>query len=440
MPDAPSENLPFDLKLLDETEERHRELEASAPVSFGVGGAGPAFRNLPDLVAKRLMRIGLSEDEARRAAMSANEGATSFAITSEAAGGLSPEAAVGLERVLGRNDMIGIAYLETGSLKARSVGRIAVKSSPMRRQGFGTGFMVAPGLLLTNNHVLTDAAAAKFSQVEFGYQEGPRGKLLVPAVFDLKPNKLFVTDQRLDFTLVAVGGKSEDDDPLADFGWCPLSGEPGEILNGEFVNIIQHPGGEPKQLAARENQVTGFAEGVFVHYKTDTAPGSSGSPVFNDQWEVVALHHSGVPKRNAKGKILTVDGQLWRREMGEHRIKWVANEGIRVGAILESEKVSDDLRRRLEEAPEPPAGASPSPSPSPSESASPSPSESASPSSSESAPPAPSGAVLRAVPATGGPEPTGSVTVTIPLQVTVRLDPARVASAVVQEPDPESDR
>ena len=61
---------------------------------------------------------------------------------------------------------------------------------------------------------------------------------------------------------------------------------------------------------------------------------TSASPVFNDRWEVVALHHSGVPRRNAEKKVLTIDGGLWTPNMGEHRIDWVANEGIRVAAIM----------------------------------------------------------------------------------------------------------
>jgi hypothetical protein len=47
------------------------------------------------------------------------------------------------------------------------------------------------------------------------------------------------------------------------------------------VSIIQHPSGERKQLALRENQLIDVLED-FLHYRTDTAPGSSGSPVFND--------------------------------------------------------------------------------------------------------------------------------------------------------------
>jgi V8-like Glu-specific endopeptidase len=32
-----------------------------------------------------------------------------------------------------------------------------------------------------------------------------------------------------------------------------------------------------------------------VRYRTNTEEGSSGSPCFNQDWELVALHHSGDP-------------------------------------------------------------------------------------------------------------------------------------------------
>ena len=55
-------------------------------------------------------------------------------------------------------------------------------------------------------------------------------------------------------------------------------------------------------------------------------PGSSGSPVFNDQWDVVSLHHSGMPQTNERGEILTVDEQIYREDMGDNKINWIANE------------------------------------------------------------------------------------------------------------------
>jgi endonuclease G, mitochondrial len=118
---------------------------------------------------------------------------------------------------------------------------------------------------------------------------------------------------------------------------------------GEHVNIIQHPNGEPKQLALRENQTVDLLDD-FLHYQTDTAPGSSGSPVFNDQWEIVALHHSGVPRRDDRGRLLTRDGTPWTADMGEHRIDWIANEGARVSRIVRHVKeqtLSTDAQRSL---------------------------------------------------------------------------------------------
>ena len=58
----------------------------------------------------------------------------------------------------------------------------------------------------------------------------------------------------------------------------------------------------------------------------------------NDQWNVVALHHSGVPKKDDKGNVLTHDGSIWTPDMGDDAINWISNEGIRISAIIEQLK------------------------------------------------------------------------------------------------------
>jgi hypothetical protein len=72
----------------------------------------------------------------------------------------------------------------------------------------------------------------------------------------------------------------------------------------------------------------------FIQYQTDTEPGSSGSPVYNDQWEVTALHHSGVPRTDDQGRILRRDGRIWQGGDGDDAIDWISNEGVRISAIL----------------------------------------------------------------------------------------------------------
>ncbi|MEU3957183.1 endonuclease, partial [Streptomyces achromogenes] len=224
-------------------------------------------------------------------------------------------------------------FLEGGYRAARSIGRVCVRTPEGGH--YGTGFMVSPSLLLTNNHVLRSLEEAGHAVVQFDYQAGVDGRPLIPVTFRIDPHGFFATDRELDFTVVAVAESNEEGARLADFDWLPLDGAQGKAILGEFVNIIQHPNGEPKQLALRENQIVDLLDS-FVHYVTDTAPGSSGSPVFNDQWEVVALHHSAVPETDPDGQPLATDGTPWRPGMGEHRLAWKANEGVRVSRVLQA--------------------------------------------------------------------------------------------------------
>lgn len=236
-----------------------------------------------------------------------------------------------IERIMGRSDLMSVRYLELAIRVARTVGRVHVRGNDGSDRGFGSGFLVSPRLLLTNNHVLGDAATAGASRVEFDFQENADGKLRTSIYLNLDPAAFFATDHALDFTLVALKG---DRRKIAPFGWNGLSPAEGKVIVGEYVSIIQHPEGSRKQVALRENQIVDVLEN-FLHYRTDTSPGSSGSPVFNDQWEVVALHHSGVPKKDSQGRILTRDGKVWSRSMGSAAIHWIANEGVRVSRILE---------------------------------------------------------------------------------------------------------
>lgn len=232
-------------------------------------------------------------------------------------------------RILGTNDLIPVLFLRQGLDAERAVARIHIQSAEGVTLGYGTGFLVSPRLLLTNNHVLESAADASNSLAEFNFELGAGGQPETSASFPLDPDALFLTDEELDYTLVAL----RPDPALAAYGWLSLPDTPAASMLDAWVNIIQHPNGEPKQLALRENQVID-EPASFLHYRTDTAPGSSGSPVFNDQWEVVALHHSGVPQRDEQNRILTTDGQVWDPSMGEQRIAWKANEGVRISQIV----------------------------------------------------------------------------------------------------------
>ena len=250
-------------------------------------------------------------------------------------GGAAAELAeLGLERILGADDLVSVSFLEAGCLTARSVARVKVKSPGGALLGYGTGFLVSPQVLLTNYHVLNTAGVAAPSTAEFDFRDTALGGSAQPREFRLRPDLFFCASKEFDCALVAVDALGVDGaTALGAYGWNRLIADEGKIAIGEKLNIIQHPGGQPQQVALRANELRDVLDN-YLHYATDTAPGSSGSPVFNDQWEVVALHHSGVPKRDALGRILADDDTPWRKEMGEHRVAWVANEGVRLSRIL----------------------------------------------------------------------------------------------------------
>lgn len=237
------------------------------------------------------------------------------------------------ERILDENDLIPINYFEKGLVVAAAVARINIIDVE-GKTGFGTGFLIGSNILMTNNHVIGEKESAINSFAEFEYELDKNNKPKNSFIFAFDPDKLFITDKDLDFTIIYVkqvsisGGKN-----ISDYGFIPVIETVGKAKEGDAVSIIQHPKGERKSIALRNNKIVQIQEN-FLHYQTDTEPGSSGSPVFNDKWELVGLHHSGVPERDAMGRILTKQGTLATANNDESEIAWIANEGVRISRIV----------------------------------------------------------------------------------------------------------
>jgi len=267
----------------------------------------------PERVQKFLKRRGLNIDITGKPEIER----VSPVMTGEVAG---LPADLALERYLGTNDLMGVAFLTEGLRVCQTVARVWVGVVGGRPAAYGTGFMVSPSLLMTNHHVLEDAATARSSLVEFGYQRQADGTLAQSFSFALDPDVFFINERDLDYAVVAVRSTSTGGHQLSDFGYNLLSEEEGKAIASQWANIIQHPSGEPKQVSLRENQIVDVLPN-YLQYKSDTAPGSSGSPVFNDRWEIVALHHSGVYEKTAESRPMAIDGTSWSTEMEEDRIK-----------------------------------------------------------------------------------------------------------------------
>lgn len=241
---------------------------------------------------------------------------------------------VALERILGQNDLVDLNYLTRALKAARSVGRVILRDAAGRELGYGTGFKVAPELLLTNQHVLQHAALAEQALVEFDYELDEGGLPRPTTRFRLDPQRFFLSDAGLDFALAAISPEPfAGSGALDEYGFLRMQREVGKINPGEFVTIIQHPSGLPKQIAIRENKLLSIEE-LVLWYQSDTAQGSSGSPVFNDSWQIVGLHHSGKPKTDAQGNWLLKNGQIAGPDAEDAEIDWEANEGIRASRIV----------------------------------------------------------------------------------------------------------
>jgi endonuclease G len=240
------------------------------------------------------------------------------------------------ERQIGPTlDYTSFAPDEDARRAGRPVARIVQLGDPGTvPEGFASGFLVAPGMLLTNHHVLPSKAESFGVGANFQYEYTSAG-LSQGVTFELDPDTFYYSNERLDLALCAVKPKAlSGAQTLDDFGRLPLIEQTGKILVGHPVNIIQYPAGGPKQYATTQNKLLDVLDEGFLHYTTDTLAGSSGSPASNSRWEVIALHHLAIPLVQ-NGKIIAKDGNVWNPStMEEDDILWVANEGVRVSAIV----------------------------------------------------------------------------------------------------------
>lgn len=263
------------------------------------------------------------------------------------------------ERAIGNNDSLYSNFIELIALTKRKVARIVIKEND-KRVGFATGFMVSKELMLTNWHVFQNKDMATSSEAHFFYEYDNLGHPIDPVIFKMDDSK-FYNNKELDYCFVGLAPKDVNNEySLEDIGYLYLDrliGKIGEV-GVEKLNIIHHPLGDYKQLSIRENRFVGIDD-IKIYYETDTAQGSSGSPVFNDQWQVVGLHHKSIAK-------MTEDGQHYLDEHGNKipdydgkiditKVIWLKNEGIRISTILKhvkEENPNDAVITAIEQLPQ----------------------------------------------------------------------------------------
>lgn len=223
-------------------------------------------------------------------------------------------------------DTVYTSELQHAVAAARAVARVTV---PRIRNGVtsdavnGTGWLIAPGLLLTCLHVVQARDRMDFepcSKIDFELQIQATvvtfdyTAVSTGIAYHVEHLETVPTQNRtLDYALLRL--KDRTDAPLSK---RPILGyELSPVLtNRSVLYIIQHPLGQLQQVAYHRFERLS-ADKASLIYRTATEYGSSGAPVFNKEtWKVVAIH---------RGEIRTNDD---------------LREGILLGPIMEEIQVS----------------------------------------------------------------------------------------------------
>ncbi len=285
---------------------------------------GLEIGTMPGALLLPLLQSQLLQRKGGRIALSAGEVSSTLQRTEEHA------ANVQLEKVLGKEGVVTLGWYKIGLDRAQVVAKILNPAG----DGFGTGFLIRGGdllpalgdetLLLTNAHVVSsdpdirtrfgsldpDDATVLFENSESaGSQQFRVEKLL----WTSPPGELDASLLRLDPAVPALRAY-----PLAKN--LPLA-------DGlQKVYVIGHPGGRSLSISLNDNLLLD-CDDRLVHYRAPTEGGSSGSPVFNQTWQLIGLHHAGgmsMSRLNGKEGTYPANEGIWIQRI----IKELAEAGV----------------------------------------------------------------------------------------------------------------
>lgn len=193
-----------------------------------------------------------------------------------------------------KSDYWDVGFLKRAIEQSASVCRIEIPS----RNIMGTGVLITPNKVLTNYHVFQHTEeenkekTARNTVLKFGCFTSDNGFENSGNLFkldDQKPILRFSKTEHLDYILLQVESKINQEKDIKPARWD------GKKLPIEKmgISVLQHPEGDSMKLSISQNGITGvYHNSGLVQYINKTALGSSGSPCFDEDWCLVALHHA----------------------------------------------------------------------------------------------------------------------------------------------------
>jgi endonuclease G, mitochondrial len=191
-------------------------------------------------------------------------------------------------------EFLDVGFLAKAIQQSASVCKVEVQS----QGNFGTGFLISQRLLLTNYHILkinedSDIDTnANSTVLHFGCFTSNPGTETQGQTFRLSRERPILKQSpkdQLDYVLLQVDENIMQANEVRPVSWNFQQ----KLSRRMSLNILQHPEGSVMKLSMNCNAVTGiYEDSNRIQYVSRTTDGSSGSPCFDDNWNVVALHHS----------------------------------------------------------------------------------------------------------------------------------------------------
>lgn len=191
-------------------------------------------------------------------------------------------------------DFLDVGFLKQAIEKTASVCRVEIPSQRIQ----GTGVLIGQRLVLTNYHVLKPdenadmQANASDTILRFGCFSGNSGNETTGQVFKLDEQQPILHSsptEKLDYVLLQVESEILNAKDITPARWSTN----GLVSKGMGVNLLQHPDGETMKISISHDGITKvYEQRGLIQYVNRTSLGSSGAPCFDENWNLVALHHA----------------------------------------------------------------------------------------------------------------------------------------------------